>query len=185
MGMIKNEIEKWIFLLVFLMGLGNVIAQNHVVLNRFNVEIYTKPSSESMVVCTAGKSTVFKLLDQKNGWVTIKLYSEKPRYVAEENVYFLKSLIPAHRMNLPENNDRLERIYEEIEKVSIQARKNADEIIPKSVDIDRHENYYQLRFDQLCQQVFEQFDMQPGLYSELVAKIKGQRWERGKSRPKS
>jgi hypothetical protein len=71
-------------------------------------------------------------------------------------------------------------VAEEIQKARQRAANQAEEIIPRTEYESAYQRYFNLRFDLLCHQVFEQFDLQPALYESLMDKVRTLEWEMGK-----
>jgi hypothetical protein len=151
-------------------------AQDHVVLNTSNVNIRTGPGIDYFIVCTAGKSEIFKLVNEKGDWLEIEMYSGDNRYVHRDLVYFLEEFIPGHRMTLPELEKKSKKIFLDLKWAETVAKKEAEEIIPANVDKARNENFKKIMRDKNIHAVFEKHGNQSALYPELMALAKKKNW---------
>ena len=158
------------FMLWFTVHLLNIstYAQDHIVLNTFNVNIRTGSGTDFYIVCTAGKGEIFKLIDERGEWIEIKMYSEDSRFVHRDLVYFLKEFVPGHYMNLPESEEEIKKIKKDIEWATSVARIEADEIIPEAISKERFENFRNIRIDKNIHDIFEIHGIQTALYSQIM-----------------
>ncbi|MBC8486978.1 MAG: SH3 domain-containing protein [Bacteroidetes bacterium] len=154
----------------------NLIAQDHVVLNTFNVNIRTGPGTDHFIVCTAGKSEIFKLVNEKGDWLEIEMYSGDNRFVHRDLVYFLDEFIPGHRMTLPESEEKSKKIFLDLKWAETAAKKEAEEIIPVNVDKARNENFRKVMRDKNIHTIFEIHGFQSALYPELMTLAKKKKW---------
>ncbi|MCK4663212.1 MAG: SH3 domain-containing protein [Bacteroidales bacterium] len=158
------------FVLWFTVHLLNIstYAQDHIVLNSFNVNIRTGPGTDFFVVCTAGKGEIFQLVDEKGDWVEIKMYSEDNRFVHRDLVYFLKEFVPGHNMNLPESEEEIKKINNDIEWATSIAQIEAEEIIPKAISKKKFKNFRNICMDKNIHNIFEINGIQSALYSQFM-----------------
>ena len=154
----------------------NLIAQDHVVLNTFNVNIRTGPSTDYFIVCKAGKGEIFELVKEKGDWLEIEMYSGDNRFVHRDLVYFLEEFIPGHRMTLPESEEKLKKIFLDLKWAETVAKKEAEEIIPVNVDKEKNENFRKIMRDKNIHTIFEIHGLQSALYPELMALAKKNNW---------
>ena len=160
----------------FSFSFKTVHAQDHVVLNTFNVNIRTGPSTDHFIVCTAGKGEIFKLINEKGDWLEIKMYSDDNRYVHRDLVYFLETFVPGHRMTLPESEEKSKKIFLDLKWAQSVAKKEAEEIIPANEDKARNENFRKIMQDKNIHTIFEIHGLQSALYPELMALAKKKNW---------
>ena len=151
-------------------------AQDYVVLNTFDVDIRTGPGIDHFIVCTTGKSEIFKLVNKENDWLEIEMYSGDNRFVHRDLVYFLETFIPAHKMTLPESDEKSKKIFSDLKRAKTVAKKEAEEIIPANVDKERHENFRKILQDKNIHAVFQIHGFQSALYPELMALAKKNNW---------
>lgn len=151
-------------------------AQDYVVLNTFDVNIRTGPSTDHFIVCTAGKGEIFKLVNKENDWLEIEMYSGDNRFIHHDLVYFLEEFIPGHRMTLPESDEQSKKIFLELKWAQTVAKKEAEEIIPVNVDKARNMNFRKILQDKNIHAIFEIHGFQSALYPELMALVKKNNW---------
>lgn len=151
-------------------------AQKYIVLNTFNVNIRTGPSTDYFIVCTAGKGEIFKLVNEEDDWLEIEIYSGDNRYVHRDLVYFLEKFVPGHRMTLPESEEKSKKIFLDLKWAQTVAKKEAEEIIPANVDKARNENFRKIMQDKNIHTIFEIHGFQSALYPELMALAKKKNW---------
>ena len=165
---VKNVVIS--FMLWFTVQVLNVstYAQAHIVLNTFNVNIRTGPGTGFFVVCTAGKGEIFQLVDERGDWVEIKMYSEDSRFVHRDLVYFLKEFVPGHNMNLPESEEEIKKINNDIEWAISVAKVEADEIIPKEISKKKFENFRNICMDKNIHNILKVHGIQSALYSQIM-----------------
>ncbi len=158
------------FVLWFTMHLLNIstYAQDHIVLNSFNINIRTGPGNGFFVVCTAGKGEIFQLVEERGDWVEIKMYSENSRFVHRDLVYFLKEFVPGHNMNLLQSEEEIKKIKKDIEWAKSVARVEADEIIPEAISKERFENFRNISMDKNIHNILEIHGIQSALYSQIM-----------------
>ena len=158
------------FVLWFTIHLLNIsaYAQDHIVLNSFNVNIRTGPDTGFFVVCTAGKGEIFQLVNERGDWVEIKMYSENSRFVHRDLVYFLKEFVPGHNMNLPESEGEIKKIKKDIEWAKSVASVEAYEIIPDAISKERFENFRNICMDKNIYNIFKIHGIQSALYSQIM-----------------
>ena len=157
-------------------SIKTVSAQDHVVLNTFNVNIRTGPGTDHFIVCTAGKGEIFRLVNKENDWLEIEMYSGDNRFVHRDLVYFLESFVPGHKMTLPESEEKSKKIFLDLKWAQIVAKKEAEEIIPANMDKARNENFMKIMQDKNTHTIFEIHDFQSALYPELIVLAKKNNW---------
>ncbi len=151
-------------------------AQDHIVLNTFNVNIRTGPSTDYFVVCMAGKGDIFKLDKEHGDWLQIEMFSGDNRFVHRDLVYFLTEFVDGHNMRLPDSEEKTREIYNDILWAKSRAKKDADEIIPAEVSDERHNNFLKLRQDKHIHDFFERYAIQPAMYPFIMDQAKKKKW---------
>jgi len=157
-------------------GLHQALAQGHVVLNASNVNLRTGPGPDHFVICMAGKGEIFKLVGENGDWLEIEMSTSDKRYVHRDLVYFLNEFVDGHNMKLPNTEEKIKEIYSDILWAKIQAKKDADEIIPASVNEERHNNFLKLRQDKHIHDIFEKHGTQTATYPEIIEYSRKKKW---------
>lgn len=144
-----------------------LLAQNYIVLNTFNVNIRTGPSTETYVVCTAEKGEIFELIREDGDWLEIKMFTPDNRFVHSDMVYFLEEFVPEHNMQLPEKQK-----ITEIQKAAQWAKKvsylEAEEIIPESVNKERYQNFRNICLDKNMHHLFKSHGLQTAMFFQII-----------------
>lgn len=162
-----------------LSGVETLAAQDYVVMGTPLVNIRTGPSTGAMVVGRADKGDVFQVLGEEDGWYKVRMFSPDPRYVIKaEFVYPLAgdSLLPGHEMYLPSSTARIRSIFWDTEAGLDRAAREATEVIPVTLNRDRHTYLKNILEDRILLEMFHIHRMQPALYRNLVAEARTQQW---------
>jgi hypothetical protein len=160
-------------------GTDPLPAQDYVVMGTPLVNLRTGPSTGSMVVGRADKGDVFEVVAEVDGWYKIKMFSSTPRYVVKADfVYPLSKadLVEGHGMFLPTSTARLRSIFWDTEEGLDRAAREATEVIPVTLNRDRHTYLKQVIEDRVLLEMFHIHTVQPALYRELVGEARKERW---------
>jgi hypothetical protein len=178
--MLKAGYGAVVFVLMTALGTTGVAwSQEYIVMGAPTVNIRTGPSTDHVVVGRAGKGDVFKLTGKDRGWLEIGMFSGAHRYVfAASYVYELTrvELVPGHRMALPESEDARRSIYRRLQQAKDRAKREADEIIPASVDAERNVTFRRIMEDRIVLEVMRDCGVQPALYDDLVSEGEKGNW---------
>lgn len=164
---------------VCLAGAGPLVAQDFVVMGTPLVNVRTGPSTGSMVVGQADKGDIFEVVGEEDGWYKVKMFSSTPRYVVKANfVYPLAraDLVDGHEMFLPTSTARLRSIFWDTEEGLDRAAREATEVIPVTLNRDRHTYLKQVLEDRVLLEMFHIHGVQPALYRELVGEARKEHW---------
>ncbi len=168
------------FLIAFaLLGSQTLAAQEYVVMGTPLVNIRTGPTTASMVVARASKGDVFQVLGEENGWYKIKMFSPDPRYIVKaEYIHLLvgDSLAAGHDMLLPTSTARVRSIFWDTEAGLDRAAREATEIIPVTLNRDRHTYLKHILEDRILLEMFHIHGVRPAVYGELLAEARAERW---------
>jgi len=162
-----------------LSGVEALAAQSYIVMGTPLVNIRTGPSTASMVVEQAEKGDIFQVVGEEDGWYRIKMFSPEPRYVIKADfIYPISgdSLVEGHQMLLPTSTARVRSIFWDTEAGLDRAAREATEVIPVTLNRDRHTYLKNVLEDRILLQMFHIHGMQPALYRDLVAEARTQRW---------
>jgi hypothetical protein len=160
-------------------GAESLLAQNFVVVGTPLVNLRTGPSIGSMVVGRADKGDIFEVVGEEDGWYKIKMFSSTPRYVVKADfVYALtkNDLVDGHGMFLPPSTARLRSIFWDTEEGLDRAAREATEVIPVTLNRDRHTYLKHVLEDRVLLEMFHIHGVQPALYREMVGAARKERW---------
>ncbi len=153
--------------------------QDYVVLGTPLVNIRTGPSPDAMVVGRAQKGDIFKVVGQTEEWYRVVLFSNEPRFILKADyVHPLSTdqLLEAHGMALPASTARCRSIFWDTESGLDRAAREASEIIPRTLNLERHTVLRRVLEDRILLEMFAVHRVQPALYRELVATARREGW---------
>ena len=154
--------------------------QDYVVMGTPLVNLRTGPSTNAMIIGRAEKGDIFKVVGQTDEWYQVLMFSGESRYVTKSNfVYPLRKdqLVEGHGMHLPESTARARSIFWDTEEGLDRAAREALEIIPATLNRDRHTVLKKILEDRILLEMFHIHGIQPALYGDLVAAARRERWE--------
>jgi len=146
------------------------LCREYVVMLSRNINIRTRPSTESVILGRAWKGDIFELVGEIDNWHEIVMFSGEYRYVSKSWAAKLteSDIVPGHRIDLPQSEDARRSIRRDIGFARARAKGEADEIIPASVDDERNANLRAILEDRFIQEAFMIHSIQPVLYGELI-----------------
>ena len=154
-------------------------SQEYIVMGTPLVNIRTGPSTEHIVIGRAKKGDIFRVAARDGDWIEIEMFTTDPRYVFSASyVYPLTSedLVPEHRMALPDSLSVFYRMQRDIMVAKERARREASEIIPESVDEERHAYLRRIIEDRVILETFHIHGVQPALYTDLMDHAQKANW---------
>jgi hypothetical protein len=160
-------------------GADSLLAQDYVVMGTPLVNLRTGPSTGSMVVGRAEKGDIFEVVGEEDGWYKIKMFSSSPRYVIKADfVYALTrdGLVEGHEMFLPTSTARLRSIFWDTEEGLDRAAREATEVIPVTLNRDRHTYLKEVLEDRVLLEMFHIHGVQPALYRDMVREARKEHW---------
>ena len=161
------------------LGVETLVAQHYVVMGTPLVNIRTGPSTGAMVVGRADKGDIFEVVGEEDGWYKIKMFSSAPRYVIKADfVYPLgqADLVDGHGMFLPPSTAKVRSIFWDTEEGLDRAAREATEVIPVTMNRERHTYLKQVIEDRVLLEMFHIHGVQPALYRHLVGEARKERW---------
>jgi len=150
---------------------SRALCAEYIVMGTPMVNIRTGPGEDHVIIGRAEKGDIYKVIETSDGWHKIEMFSGDPRYVvAADFVYDLteSQLVAGHGMKLPESADECRSIYGSIEMARDRALKEAEEVIPASVDQDRNLNFRKIMEDKIILEVLHIYGLQTAMYNDLV-----------------
>lgn len=153
--------------------------QEYVVMGTPLVNLRTGPSTDAMVIARAEKGDVFRLVGQTEGWYEILMFSGETRYVTRSNfVHPLASdgIVMDHGMILPASTARARSVFWDTEAALDRAAREASEIIPRTLNLQRHTVLRKILEDRILLETFHIHGLQPAMYGDLVAAARKEGW---------
>jgi hypothetical protein len=150
---------------------------DYVVVRSFDVNIRTGPGIDRVVITQAEKGDIFAYVGETEGWVEIRMFSEEPRYISRSHVYPLTAsqIVPGHNLALPADST-CQALYAAIQWATDRAELEATEILPASVDAQRHATLSRILQDRLLMEFFHEHGVQVVMYEALIEEAGAQGW---------
>lgn len=141
-------------------------SRDFVVLSHFDVNVRTGPGLDRVIVGRAQKGTLFPLVGKSGDWYEVELFSGVPRYVSKSLCYHLTpdQIVPGHRLALPASEDSTLSLISAIRVEKGRAAREAEALLPSSLDAERHAALRRLLVDRNLLQLFEDRGIQPAAY---------------------
>ena len=143
------------------------------------VSIRTGPSTDYVIVGRAEKGNIFNIIEKRGEWLEIEMFTADHRYVfSAPYVYTLNKaeLLPGHHMELPDSEETKRSLYRSLQEAKARAEREADEVIPASVDAERNENFRRIMEDRIILEMLHIYGLQPPLYNDLVTEGEKNSW---------
>jgi hypothetical protein len=149
------------------------VCKEYVVMISRNINLRTGPGTDRFIVGRAWKGDIFELTGEIESWYEIVMFSGDYRYVSKTWSAKLteSDLLPGHRMNLPASDDSLRALHRDILHAKERAAREADEIIPASVDYERNMVFRRMLEDRHIMEVMGMYQVQPALYHDMVEAV--------------
>jgi uncharacterized protein YgiM (DUF1202 family) len=149
-----------------------------VVLHHSGVYIRTGPSTAKFVVGEASKGELYRLVTEKDEWFQIEMFSGDTRFISKSFTSSLKEseLDPRHNFVVPSSEAKRKDIYNRIQHAKKRADREAEEIIPNTAHPERNMRYRKILEDRFILKVFQNHEMQPGLYPDLIKEGAMKKW---------
>ncbi|MCK4678391.1 MAG: SH3 domain-containing protein, partial [Bacteroidales bacterium] len=151
--------------------INTALSQDYIVMGTPQVNIRTGPGTDYVIIGRAEKGDIYIVVDKKEGWYEITMFSGENRYVCDKDyVYPLQQsgFVPGHNMTLPESEVKRISIYRSVQKVKERAAMEANEIIPTSVSEEKNMVLRKILEDRLILETLHIYGFQPALYEELM-----------------
>ena len=148
----------------------SAVCKDYAVMISRNINLRTGPGTDRFIVGRAWKGDVFELTGEIGSWYEIVMFSGDYRYVSKTWSAKLteSDLLPGHRMTLPASDDSLRALHRDILHAKERASREADEIVPASVDYERNLVYRRILEDGHILEVMGMYRVQPALYADMV-----------------
>jgi len=150
---------------------------DYVVVSSSHVNLRTGPGTDRVVIARAEKGDIFTYVGETEGWVEIRMFSEEPRYISRSYVYPLTAsqIVPGHNLALPADST-CQALYAAVQWAMDRAELEATEILPVSVDAQRHEALNRILQDRLMMEFFHEHGVQAVMYEALMEEAGAKGW---------
>ncbi len=152
-------------------GFGSLAAQDpasgdFVVLSHSDVNLRAGPGLDHLIIARSDKGMLFPLVGETGEWYEIQMFSGVPRYVSRSLCYHLApdQIIQGHRLELSSNHDSVGALTAAIAVETDRAAREAEIVLPLSLDAERHETLRQLLVDRYLLELFTEQGVQPAVY---------------------
>ncbi len=148
----------------------SAVCKEYVVMISRNINLRTGPGTDRFIVGRAWKGDIFELVGEIESWYEIMMFSGDYRYVSKTWSAKLteSDISPGHRMTLPVSDDSLRAMQRDVLHAKERAAREADEIIPASVDYERNMVFRRMLEDRHIMEVMGMYSVQPALYPDMV-----------------
>ena len=156
-----------------------VLCQDYIVMGTPKVNIRTGPSTDHVIIGSTGKGDIFEVVGRVGNWHKVAVFSGEPRFViAADYVYVLtpEQLVAGHGMALPASEKRCRSLFRSVQMARKRAQREAEEIVPASVDAPCHAVLRKIVEDRVILEVFDLYGVQPALYADLVKRASEHGW---------
>ena len=152
-------------------------ATEYVVVSNSDVNFRTGPGTDRVVIARAEKGDIFTYVGETGEWVEIRMFSEEPRYVSRSYVYPLTAsqIVPGHNLTLPADST-CQALYAAVQWAIDRVELEATEILPASVDAQRHETLTRILEDRLMMEFFHNHGVQAVMYEALLDEAGAKGW---------
>jgi hypothetical protein len=174
----KTQITSWkaaivaLVVMALLSGTEDVVAQDsatkYVVVGSHVVNLRTGPSTDRALIGRADKGDLYAYVGETGDWFEIEMFSGDRRYIHKSFAYPLteQQIVPGHNLQLPE--DSVSRALRATIRWAIdRAEVEATEILPVSLDAERHATLRRILEDRILLEVFHRHGVQPVVYRML------------------
>jgi hypothetical protein len=167
-------------LVSMLVTAAGALSQEYIVMGTPMVNIRTGPSTDHVIVGRADKGDIFKVIGRDGDWLEIAMFTADHRYVFSASyVYPLTTadLVPGHRMELADFSEETRlSLYKSLQQAKGRAQREADEIIPASLDEERNSSFRRIMGDRIMLEMMHVYSFQPALHDDLVDEGQKSRW---------
>ncbi|NOQ24447.1 MAG: SH3 domain-containing protein [Bacteroidales bacterium] len=162
----KKKVVLSVLLYIIIMPL---FGQNYIQIIKYDANIRLKPSSSSVVITQALNGNIFKLINEKDAWFEILIFSGEYRYIH-------KSLCKKtdYVISLPESEQLRKTVFLELLNGEDKAQRVADKNYPN--DIYKNIDYARSLNDKYKLDVLNKFGLQPPIYSKIILEGIKKKW---------
>ena len=157
--------------LALLRGGGLLHAQEYLVMGTPAVNLRTGPGTDFVIVGKAEKGDLFSVAGQTDEWWEVRMFCEASRYVSKSvRAYPLAAseVVPQHGLALPESLEQRRLMRRSVLAGMARAGREAEELLPLSVDAARHEALREVMEDRILLEMFHVLGLQPAAFDDLM-----------------
>ena len=157
---------------------ASALSAEYVVIIAKNVNIRTGPGMANFIIGRAEKGDLYKYAGESGDWHKLKMFSGEIRYIGKSVGARLTEsrLLPGHGMAAPSSEERRRLVYRDIQSAKERARREADQIIPARIDIERYNNFHSIREDGNILDIMHIYGIQPALYDDIMEEGEKKDW---------
>lgn len=152
-------------LLLFIMSLFFITVQGKAQVNILvmseKAEIYAKPVQDSTLKITARKGDIFTIIENRDGWIQIHMFSGAKRFIKSSNVQVTYD-VPSY----PAKPSIRSKLCEKANEAATRALETAT--IKYADNLSRQMAYEQMLYDQYLLNTFRKFDIPASHYTKLM-----------------
>ena len=162
---------------ILLTGLSlPALTGEYVVLLRSGVNLRTQPQRDAIVIGEASKGSIFLFHAEAGDWLVIEMFSGEKRFVSKSYAARISTVVPQHHYRLPDEMSVRRELCRRIRKAEARAMREAAEIVPATLDADKHHHYLAILTDRYILKAFHNAEVHPGLYNDLMAEARARGW---------
>jgi hypothetical protein len=164
------HVKKLVLLIIIMFFfIGFMFARDYVVLIHSGVNIRFRPSTSSIVIGKASKGQLYHFFGEAENWYKITLFTGEVRFISKSLSAKLNEteIVPQHYFILPSSETEQKDIYRRVLRAKTRAKREAEEIIPASLDMEKHKTYYKILCDRYILEIFQNHQVHPALYDKL------------------
>jgi hypothetical protein len=156
--------------LIAIACLSPALAADYVVLIHSGVNIRTAPDTSSVIIGKASKGELYHYAGERDGWFKIRMFNGEERYISKALSAALdeSEILSGHNLRLTAPHEIQRAMRLKILRVLERAGREAEEIIPAALDAERSGRYRGILEDRYIREIFQNYEIQPALYSELT-----------------
>jgi hypothetical protein len=150
----------------------------YVVLHHSGVNIRTGPKTTTIVIGEASKGELYHFVDERGSWYVIEMFAGEQRYISKSLSSRLQEshIVQQHYYVLPPEEEKRRDLYKRIHRAKERALREAQEIIPATLDEERHSKYRKILEDRYILKAFQNREVPPGLYRKLIEEAQNNNW---------
>jgi len=140
----------------------------YVVVGSHVVNLRTGPSTDRVLIGRADKGDLYAYVGETGDWFEIEMFSGDRRYIHKSFAYPLteSQIVPGHNLQLPA--DSVARALRATIRWAIdRAEVEATEVLPASLDAERHATLRRILEDRILLEAFHRHGVQPVVYRML------------------
>lgn len=147
-----------------------LFAQDYVRVIESEVDIQLNPSSSSNVVAQAVKGNIFNLIEEKDDWYNVKMFSGEYRYIHKSMCEKID-----YDLGVPESEELRKDVFLALLNVEDKAQREADKKYPN--DFAKNIDYNRALNDKFKLDVLNDYGLQPPVYLKIISEGVKKNWD--------